>query len=114
MKSACIMQSKNKVLSPNKKSVLSSYRHGSHSLVAGGQEGAELWQTTCCETSASGKLKNEQVIVSLFSAVSAALHSSIDCSGLVPQSHQCLSLADITLLLPTLCCYSLSLAFCDP
>ena len=76
------MQSKNKVLSPNKQSVLSSNRHGSLSLVAGGQEGAELWLTTYCVEVDLRYVELQQVIVYPSSDMSAAPRCSINCSGL--------------------------------
>ena len=76
------MGSRNKVFSPNKQFVLSSYLHGRLLLVARGQEGEELWLTTCCVEVDLRYVELQQVIVSLSSAVSAAPRCSINCSGL--------------------------------
>ena len=66
------MWSRNKVLSPNKQFVLSSYQHGRLLLVAGGKEGVELWLTTYCVEVDLRYVELQQVIVPLSSAESAA------------------------------------------
>ena len=89
------MWNRNRVLSPNKQFVLSSHRHGSLLLVAGGQEGAELWQTTCCVEVDLRYVELQQVIVPLSSAESAA--PSLLCRLLQPCT-LCLCLINIALL----------------